>query len=324
MNEKKINSDIGNRSEILFLYDAKDCDPNGDPFTGEPRFDEDTQKAMVSDVRLKRYIRDYLDKYESDENEEIEEKSKIVFYSSLGETQTVGGRRENLKDILDKDDPDDLLNKCIDIRLFGCVLAEKGRNVDLTGAVQFKNMNRSINKVELKPLQNTSVMKTGEEKGRGAIATSSQVPYALFSTIGYINPKTAEINKTKQKDLELMLKALWNQINLINTRSKTGQTSRLLLIINYKDAISKISDIESLIKLKDEKRGTKYREFKDIQKDLDFSNFVNVIHENKEYLKSIQYKIDNSQEYENINSFISKLKDIKELKVEKKDFENGK
>lgn len=316
MNKKGISSDIKNRSEILFLYDAKDCDPNGDPFTGEPRFDEDTQKAMVSDVRLKRYIRDYLDRYESDEDGKKKEKSKIVFYSSLGETQTVGGRRESLKSILDKDDPNDLLKKCIDIRLFGCVLAEKGSNVDLTGTVQFKNMNRSLNKVELKPLQNTSVMKTGEEKEQGAIATSSQVPYALFSTIGYVNPKTAEINGTKKEDLELMLKALWNQINLINTRSKTGQTSRLLLKINYNDEVTKISDLESLIKLEDKRNETKYREFEDIQQDLDFSKFVNVVNKNSNKLKSIQYKKDDSQNYESIESFISNLEKINGLKVE--------
>jgi len=317
MSKKRINSDIENRSEILFLYDAKDCDPNGDPFTGEPRFDEDTQKAMVSDVRLKRYIRDYIDKFESDEEKDKKDKSKIVFYSSLGETQTVGGRRESLSDMLDKDDPNDLLNKCIDIRLFGCVLAEKGSNVDLTGAVQFKNMNRSINKVELKPLQNTSVMKTGEDKEQGAIATSSQVPYALFSTVGYVNPKTAEINGTKQKDLELMFKALWNQINLINTRSKTGQTSRLLLKINYGDAISKISDVETLIKLKDGDDGTNYRNFEDIENDLDFSQFVNIVKENKDRLDSIEYEIDDTHEYENINEFINQLKKINGLEVKK-------
>lgn len=315
MTEEKTKTDIKKRSEILFLYDAKDCDPNGDPFTGEPRFDEDTQKAMVSDVRLKRYIRDYLDKYESDEEEEKEGKSKIIFYSSLGETETVGSRRENLDEILDKDDPKDLLDKCIDIRLFGCVLAEEGSNVDLTGAVQFKNMNRSINKVELKPLQNTSVMKTGEEKRGGAIATTSQVPYALFSTIGYINPKTAEINGTKQEDIDLMLKALWNQINLINTRSKTGQTSRLLLKINYKDAVSKISDLENLIGLKGDSNGTEYRNYEDIQKDLDFDKFLEVIKNNKDKLVSIEYKIDDSQEYENTSSLISELEKIDDIKV---------
>lgn len=316
------NTDIENRSEILFFYDAKDCDPNGDPFTGEPRFDEDTQKIMVSDVRLKRYIRDFIDKYESDENDKSipkEKKSKIIFYSSLGETQTVGGRRKSLSDIVEKDKVSDILKKCIDIRLFGCVLAEEGANVDLTGTVQFKNMNRSLNKVELKPLQNTSVMKSGEEKTQGAIATSSLVPYALISAIGYINPKTAEYNKTKNNDITLMMKALWNQINTINTRSKAGQTSRALFKINYSNSTSKISDIESLIKLTPSKKDKEYRNFGEIEPDINFDDMIASLERNKSIIDSIEYKIDESIEYKNLKSFINKLDKI-DIKTEKINF----
>lgn len=307
------DSDIENRSEILFLYDAKDCDPNGDPFTGEPRFDEDTQKVMVSDVRLKRYIRDYIDQYRSDENADGD-KSNVVFYSSLGETQTVKNRKTDLKEIIDVDNPEaGILNVCVDIRLFGCVLAIEGDNVDLTGTVQFKNMNRSLNKVELKPLQNTSVMKSREEKTQGAIATSSQVPYALISAIGYVNPKTAEYNGTKAEDIELMMEALWNQVNLINTRSKAGQTSRVMLKINYSDALSKISDVESLITLIPSKKENKYRNFREIEPDLDFSKMISVLERNKSKIGSIEYRVDDSAEYENLKSF---LKDIEAKGIE--------
>jgi len=48
-------------SDILFIYDAKLCNPNGDPDDeNKPRMDYDTHRNLVSDVRLKRYIRDYL------------------------------------------------------------------------------------------------------------------------------------------------------------------------------------------------------------------------------------------------------------------------
>ena len=314
-----MRTDIDKRSEILFLYDAKDCDPNGDPFTGEPRFDEDTQKIMVSDVRIKRYIRDFIDKYESDENNnEVSEKSKIIFYSSLGDTETVGGRRKSLKEFVKKDDTDDILKKCIDIRLFGCVLAESGANVDLTGTVQFKNMNRSLNHVELKPLQNTSVMKSKEKNTQGAMATTTQVPYALISVIGYINPKTAEYNMTKRSDISLMLKAMWNQVNLINTRSKAGQTSRFLLKVNYIDQFSKISDLESSISLNDEDENS-YRNFKEIESNLDFSDLKKLLSNNKEIIESIDYKIDESYSYENLNKLINDLKKF-DIEVNKLSF----
>lgn len=307
MTTERQSSDIENRSEILFLYDAKDCDPNGDPFTGEPRFDEDTQQVMVSDVRLKRYIRDYIDKYKSDENTGSEEPENVVFYSSLGETQTVDGRKKNLKEFIDEESAKaSILNACVDIRLFGCVLAIEGNNVDLTGTVQFKNMNRSLNKVDLKPLQNTSVMKSSEEKTQGAIATSSQVPYAIISAIGYINPKTAEFIGTRTEDIDLMLEALWNQVNLINTRSKAGQTSRALFKINYSDAISKISDVESLIDLKNSK--SNYRNFREVEPNLNFDRMIAALERNKDKVGSLEYKLDDSAEYKNIKSFLEEVK----------------
>jgi len=76
-----------NKREFLFLYDAKDCIPNGDPFTGEQRYDEDTQTALVSDVRLKRYIRDFIDDNYSEET---------IFYSDKGGKQTTGSRAMDL------------------------------------------------------------------------------------------------------------------------------------------------------------------------------------------------------------------------------------
>ena len=52
------NNSIQHKSEILFLYDSTYSIPNGDPFTGEQRYDEETKKILVSDVRIKRYVRD--------------------------------------------------------------------------------------------------------------------------------------------------------------------------------------------------------------------------------------------------------------------------
>jgi len=48
------------KSEILFLYESTYSIPNGDPFTGEQRYDDETKKVLVSDVRIKRFIRDYF------------------------------------------------------------------------------------------------------------------------------------------------------------------------------------------------------------------------------------------------------------------------
>ena len=54
------------KSEILFLYETSYNIPNGDPFTGEQRYDEETKKILVSDVRIKRFVRTYLEDIEGE------------------------------------------------------------------------------------------------------------------------------------------------------------------------------------------------------------------------------------------------------------------
>ena len=59
---------VKNRSEVLFLYDVVNSNPNGDPVDeNKPRIDEETGKNIVTDVRLKRTIRDYLHDYKNND-----------------------------------------------------------------------------------------------------------------------------------------------------------------------------------------------------------------------------------------------------------------
>jgi len=287
-----------NKREFLFLYDAKDCIPNGDPFTGEQRYDEDTQTALVSDVRLKRYIRDFIDDGYEDE---------IVFYSDKDGKKTTGSRAMELsaetkeikttkstKEVLDTvENLKQLKEKCIDIRLFGTVVAGKeGQyNTQATGAVQFKMFNRTLNKVFLPTTQNTTIMPSKEGNEQGSIATFSYLPYGLFSCVGYFNPTTAVENGLKEEDLEKMKIALWNEINTKNTRSKTGQQSRLLVEIEYNDDYYNIPDIEYSIRLENEQK-FKYRKFEDIQEDLNYSKLEEFLNKSESLIESVNIYID--------------------------------
>lgn len=327
LQEKKMN-----KREFLFLYDAKDCIPNGDPYTGEQRYDEDTQQALVSDVRLKRYIRDFIDDSYSDEEVFYSDKkgktttgSRAMALSS--ETMKVKGTKSDKeKEVFDiSKNLEQLKNKCIDIRLFGTVVAGKeGQyNTQATGAVQFKLFNRTLNKVFLPTTQNTSIMVSDEKNAQGSIATFSFLPYGLFSCIGYFNPTTAKENLVKDTDLNKMKIALWNEINLKNTRSKTGQQSRLLIEIEYNDDYYKIPDIEYAITLKDEKK-FKYRQFDDIKSDLDFTKLIDFLNRSEKLINTVKIYIDEfsfSKDFLIVNDalkskvkyFAVKGKEIKEL-----------
>jgi len=64
----KMSEEVKNRSEILFIYDIRDGNPNGDPMDeNKPRIDEETGVNLVTDVRLKRTIRDYLYNFKGQE-----------------------------------------------------------------------------------------------------------------------------------------------------------------------------------------------------------------------------------------------------------------
>jgi len=314
-----------NKREFLFLYDAKDCIPNGDPFTGEQRYDEDTQTALVSDVRLKRYIRDFIDDGYADE---------IVFYSDKSGKKTTGSRAMELSSIKTEDNKklDDVKNlkelkeKCIDIRLFGTVVAGKDKqyNTQATGAVQFKMFNRTLNRVFLPTTQNTTIMPSKDGNEQGSIATFSYLPYGLFSCIGYFNPTTAVENGLKEEDLEKMKIALWNEINIKNTRSKTGQQSRLLVEIEYNDDYYNIPDIEYSIQLENEQK-FKYRKFEDIQDDLNYSKLEEFLNKSELLIESVKIYIDNfafEKDFLELNDnlkkktkyFTIKGKKIKEIK----------
>ena len=105
-----MEGEIMNNSEILYIYDAKQCNPNGDMDNqNKPRMDYDRMINLSSDVRLKRYIRDFSHVYEGEE----------LFITDEAEDSKERG--EQIKKL--KKEHKDL----IDIRLFGAVFAASER-----------------------------------------------------------------------------------------------------------------------------------------------------------------------------------------------------
>lgn len=271
------NQIVSEKSEILFLYEGKNNEPNGDPFTGEQRYDEETKKVLVSDVRIKRYIRDFIDEYDIAEIEQPDikkdaalRKGELIYVkldrsnvTSEGKESGSAARMTTLKkqypELASGGNTLEVLKKCIDVRLFGGISTEGKDAVNITGAVQFALLNPSLNQIILKPHQNTttfpSKMKTmGGEDQRGSIGTKAVVPYSIIQIHGWINPKSAEKTGATDPDVKKMFYALWNQVNIINTRSKANHSSLLLIQIVYEQPFQKIYGIDTLIgkKLKSE------------------------------------------------------------------------
>jgi CRISPR-associated protein Csh2 len=271
------------KSEILFLYESSYSVPNGDPFTSEQRYDEETKNILVSDVRIKRFIRDYFDErgediYVIDKRRSVEgEKGSGAALRMLALKDQFKDDESVMTEVKGKKKPDaiKIMQKCIDVRLFGGISTEEKDAVNLTGAVQFALLNPSLNKVDLRMHQITSVFTSSEEKTRGAIGTTTVVPYSLNQIHGWINPYSAKHTGLKPEDITEMFKALWASINNANTRSKSNQNSLLLLQIVYADPIKKLYGVDRLIRLTTDKQEEQIRSSQDYT--LDFSELKETV-----------------------------------------------
>ena len=250
-----------NKSELLFLYESTYSIPNGDPFTSEQRYDDETKKVLVSDVRIKRFIRDYFQENGQD----------IYVANPDPENKLTGGQRFKMlfEKRADKNmSARDFALSLIDVRMFGAVIPiqrekgkkkteEDGENVsafNLTGAVQFSILNPSLNKVDLRMHQNTSTLISDVGNKQGAIGTTTVVPYSLNQIHGWINPFSAEHTGLNESDISAMFKALWESVNNANTRTKSNQNSLLLIQIVYDEPNKKLYGVDRMIKFDEEKR----------------------------------------------------------------------
>jgi CRISPR-associated protein Csh2 len=292
---------IKERREVLFLYDVSWANPNGDPLDeNKPRIDEETLINYVTDVRLKRTIRDYIhdfkkqeifireERVEGDEGEKGNElKTKDELYKSYGS-------------------PSKVLEKCIDIRLFGGTFAlKKGKKEKeegeekkedknqfaLTGPVQFK-YGHSLHKVKLEFVRGTTVMPSGEKKEQGTFTERYILPYSLIAFYGVVNENAAENQNilVTDEDLELMLEGMWEGTKNLLSTSKVGQMPRFLLEVTYKEKNYHLGELDKRIKLVSDKLDEEIRDISEVS--IDATELVNALLENLDKTSGIKYKID--------------------------------
>jgi len=271
---------VKNRSEILFLYDVKDGNPNGDPIDeNKPRIDEETNKSIVTDVRLKRTIRDYLFDYKGQEifiREIRKDNAKLIT------------KEERIKDI----GKDSVIQKCIDLRLFGSTTAVENQTLALTGPVQFK-FGRSLHKVDLTYIKGTTVMPSGEGKEQGTFTERYILPYSLIAFYGIINENAAKMQNIPltEEDIELMMEGIWNGTKNLISGTKFGQMPRLLLQVIYKENQNFfIGELDKYISIKTDLQDEALRDITDLK--IDLTKLINTLKNHKDKIESIKYKAD--------------------------------
>jgi len=282
-----MSATIKNRSEILFLYEIENANPNGDPLNeNRPRFDAENSTVIVSDVRLKRTIRDYWFEYKGYNGKN----GKDIF---VRETKYADGDKEYISDgkrraTAFNEDRAKVLDTCIDIRVFGGVLPLKNDSITLTGPTQFQ-MGRSLHKTEIITEQGTGAFSSGDKKSQATFRTEYKVPYALIGFNGVINEKSAAYSNMSNEDKLLLEEGIWEGTKNLISRSKFGQNPVLLLIINYKDSFY-IGNLRQRLKLVSEKNDLAIRGLADFE--LDLTEVLAELKANKEKIDSVEIKID--------------------------------
>jgi len=276
-NKEKTMSELAKHSEILFLWDAKMTNPNGDMLNDNaPRYDESDRRAVVSDVRVKRTIRDDL-QYR---------KGKTVFVNNAEQVQSAETRFAELKSALNEKDDKKVFLSCIDNRLFGGVAPKS--NLQIIGTVQF-SWAKSLNETETILSQGTGAFGKDNSLNK-TFRTDNYIPYGLFAMYGTINSLSADKTNASEEDVADMLDSMWQGTKLLNTRSKVGQKPRMLIRIIYKDTYM-IGLLDELVSI-DNENSQQLRTFSECE--LNFSALVRSLKNMSQKIEKVVVFYDDS------------------------------
>jgi CRISPR-associated protein Csh2 len=323
-----MKNSITNSSDFLFIYEAIQCNPNGDPDQeNKPRMDYDTGTNLVTDTRLKRFIRDYL-KAQSDEERifvDMEGNSKVSVDSKLKAVvkRTVENTSELEKafannpealsiynEIIEKEkEPEKVWgvitdkkfkHKDVNYELLAFLVKEKFIDIRMFGSAFAVggftkaytgpvqiNWGYSFNKVEL--IDSNSIV-TIMNDDSSTFGKDYRVHYSLLGFNGTINANMARITGLAEDDVKVFRDAVWESIPANPTRSKLNQYPKLYLEVIYNEGISngQLGDLRNFVTVKP----VQGKEEKQVRKfsDLtfDIQDLLDVIKENKGEGKKIK------------------------------------
>ena len=210
---------IENRYEFVILFDVKDGNPNGDPDAGNlPRMDAETGHGLMTDVSLKRKVRNYVELKESNKPPySIFIREKAILNKTLEDSYAVIGVHELEPKKIKPEDRDKAKNylcqNFYDIRTFGAVMTTGQNAGQVRGPVQLTfarsvdpivSLEHSITRIAV-TTKKESESQSGENRTMGRKFT---VPYGLYRAYGFISAPLANATGFSEDDLKLLWESL--------------------------------------------------------------------------------------------------------------------
>lgn len=229
------HTDPTNRQDFVLLFDVTNGNPNGDPDAGNlPRIDPETMHGLVTDVSVKRKIRDYVATVEDVD---------IFVQSETALNQVIEDAAEDagveVDDELEGDDRETVRQQMCqdywDIRMFGAVLGTGINAGQVRGPVQV-TFGRSIDPVVPLDMTITSVARRTEERHEASeteMGRKPVIPYGLYRVHGFVNPYLAEDTGVTGDDLELLWDALTMMYEFDRSASRGEMATRGLFVFSH-------------------------------------------------------------------------------------------
>lgn len=240
---------IQNRYEFVILFDVEYGNPNGDPDAGNmPRVDPETGLGLVTDVCLKRKIRNYVETVKEDaqgfriyiKDGVPLNRSDLGSFAALGVTEKTVKEKKKADPELDKKLRDWMCQNFYDIRTFGAVMTTFTKNAlncgQVRGPVQL-SFAHSVEPVVPQEVTITRVAITteadaerkGTEMGRKYI-----IPYGLYRCEGYVSANLArKTTGFSEEDLELLWEAILNMFEHDHSAARGKMAVRELIIFKH-------------------------------------------------------------------------------------------
>lgn len=250
MNIKEI-IDVNKRYDFKLVFDVTDGNPNGDPDAGNlPRVDPETMQGLVTDVAIKRKVRDYIQTTRGDQqgfdiyvkNRGILTNEQRKAYDAIGKEDADGKSSKVVADARDW-----MCENYFDTRIFGAVMSTKKYNAGQVRGPMQLTFARSIDPVTPFDMTITRVALTNADDGKnnadvrddetearhGQMGRKAYLPYGMYETYGFFTPAFAIQTGVREEDLVAFWESLINMWDLDRSASRGRMACRGLYVFAH-------------------------------------------------------------------------------------------
>jgi len=240
------NTDIKRRHDFVLYFDVTDGNPNGDPDAGNlPRVDPETMQGLVTDVCLKRKVRDYVDMIHGEEARyKIYVQDKHIALNTLHE-RAYKAEKKQIESAQGKWEKqrigrDWMCQNFYDVRMFGAVMTTGDHNCgQVRGPIQltFARSQEPIVPLDICITRITLTTPAKAETQQGTMGRKALVPYGLYRAQGFYNPFLARQTGVQQEDLQLFWQALQNMWEYDRSASRGFMACRGIYVFSHESGL---------------------------------------------------------------------------------------